>query len=460
MRAAIYARVSSEEQVQGYSLDAQLRACRQFASAHDWEVAHEFVEEGRSARTDDVNKRPQFKLMMDEALTGGFEVIVVHKLDRFSRNLRVTLEHFERLAEANVSFTSITENMDFSSPWGKFALTMLGGLAQLYSDNLGLEVKKGKAERKAQGLYNGLLPFGMMKGEDGVPVVDSETFPGLEMAFQLAASGKSDKQIAVALNRDSYRTAGNQGNRLFSKDTVRGMLTNRFYLGTIRSNNEWLPAKHNAVIDEHVFLAASDARKRNNNNSGKHTRSDARVSSLSGVARCYGCGATLRTMRNRGIARLVCNTRLKRGACTEKSARLSLYEDHLDGYLTALRIPKDKQAQLAKFQKDHADASDQAGHRRRELTGMRARVTDLYRWGDIDRSQYVKESQVIDQELESLPEEAVDQATLDKAAEYLGNVASAWGDAHQEQRNKLSRTLFDSVWIKDQSVVGVTQRLS
>ena len=61
MRAAIYARVSSEEQVDGYSLDAQLRACRKYAEDHEWTVAAEFVEEGRSGRTDDVNKRPQFK---------------------------------------------------------------------------------------------------------------------------------------------------------------------------------------------------------------------------------------------------------------------------------------------------------------------------------------------------------------------------------------------------------------
>ena len=67
MRAAIYARVSSEEQVEGYSLDAQLRACRRYAEDHEWTVAVEFVEERRSGRTDDIGKRPQFKQMMEDA---------------------------------------------------------------------------------------------------------------------------------------------------------------------------------------------------------------------------------------------------------------------------------------------------------------------------------------------------------------------------------------------------------
>jgi len=62
-----------------------------------------------------------------------------------------------------VGFVSIVEQMDFSTPWGKFALSMLGGLAELYSDNLSQETKKGWHERREQGLYCGALPFGVVK---------------------------------------------------------------------------------------------------------------------------------------------------------------------------------------------------------------------------------------------------------------------------------------------------------
>ena len=124
MRAAIYARVSSEEQVDGYSLDAQLRACRLYAEELEWTVTNEFVEEGRSGRTDDINKRPQFKQMMDDAELGAFEVIVVHKLDRFSRNRRIAFEYFDKLSNWGLGFVSISENMDFSTAWGGIALTL------------------------------------------------------------------------------------------------------------------------------------------------------------------------------------------------------------------------------------------------------------------------------------------------------------------------------------------------
>ncbi len=84
MRAAIYARVSTEEQAQGYSIDAQLRACRERAGPD----ALAYVEEGKSARTEDSRKRPVFGQLLADAERGKSDCIIVHKLERFSRKLR------------------------------------------------------------------------------------------------------------------------------------------------------------------------------------------------------------------------------------------------------------------------------------------------------------------------------------------------------------------------------------
>ena len=167
MRAALYARVSTEEQVEGYSIDAQRRAFQTFCQSRGWSPHQEYVDECKSARTENINKRPVFKQTIADGLDHHYDVLVVHKVDRFSRKLRITLESFDKLAKAGVGFVSIMEQMDFSSPWGKLALSMLGGLAEFYCDNLSQETKKGWSERKAQGLYCGLLPFGAMKGEEG-----------------------------------------------------------------------------------------------------------------------------------------------------------------------------------------------------------------------------------------------------------------------------------------------------
>ena len=112
LRAAVYARVSSEEQVEGYSLDAQRRAFRTLVEGRGWTVFREYLEEGRSAHTDDIRKRPVFKQAIDDALAGRYDVLVVHKIDRFSRKLRVTLEYFEKLGKAGVGFVSIQNEID------------------------------------------------------------------------------------------------------------------------------------------------------------------------------------------------------------------------------------------------------------------------------------------------------------------------------------------------------------
>ena len=197
VRAALYARVSTEEQVEGYSIDAPKRAFQTLIQGRDWSNHGEYLEEGKSAHSDDVGKRPMFKQAIDDGLAGKYDVLVVHKIDRFSRTLRDTLEYLEKLGKASVGFVSIQNEMDYSTPIGKLMLVMHSGLAEWYSDNLGEETKKGMAERKRQGLYCGPLPFGVMKGEDGVPIPDPTTHPGLALAFEMATEGKSDREVAL-----------------------------------------------------------------------------------------------------------------------------------------------------------------------------------------------------------------------------------------------------------------------
>src|SRR5438067_13586168 len=172
--AATYVRVSSKEQVEGYSLDAQRRGCRDFCSARGYAVAAEYADEGLSAHTDNLAKRPDFARMLADAEAGRLDVVVVHKMDRFARRLRTALECLERLGRARVGVVSVSEpNLDYSTPQGFLFLSMLGALAEWYSRNLATETKKGWAERKRRGLYAGRLPFGAIKGTDGVPLPDT-----------------------------------------------------------------------------------------------------------------------------------------------------------------------------------------------------------------------------------------------------------------------------------------------
>ena len=460
MRAALYARVSTEEQVEGYSIDAQRRAFTTLCESRQWTPYREYIEEGKSAHTDDLRKRPVFREAMDDALTGKYDVLVVHKIDRFSRKLRVTLEYFEKLGKAGVGFVSIQNDIDYSTPTGKFMLIMQGGLAELYSDNLSEETKKGWAERRAQGLYCGLLPFGAMKGENGIPVPHCDTHPGLVMAFELAAQGKSDREVAVALSTAGYRTAGNQGNRPFSRDTVRDMLQNRFYLGELPDgNNGWIKAKHQPFINEELFNMAQEQRVHKRRSKNGSVRTKARTYSLSGLVWCGICKSKAGIHRGHNDKpRVYCRGRTQGADCNCKATFLGIYEAQIEWYLENFVIPEDYQERILEAHRKLETAYDDLAKRRATLENRLARIKELYEWGHKAKDDYLADYDAIQRELKVLASPEDKGETLNLLAHFLGNVVDAWKETSQEQRNKLASALFEQVWIEHNRVVGIKPR--
>lgn len=474
MRAALYARVSTEEQTEGYSIDAQKRAFQRLCEEREWIPQYEYIEAGKSAHTDDIRKRPVFKQAIDDALSGQYEVLVVHKIDRFSRKLKITLEYFEKLGKNGIGFVSIENNIDYSTPEGKLMLMMQGGLAEFYSENLSRETKKGWDERRKQGLYCGALPFGAMKDEDGIPVPDMETrqigtngstmtlcnYEGLKMAFDLATQGKSDREVAIALNSAGYRTTGTHGSRPFSKDTVKGILSNKFFVGYIPDGNGgWLEAKHQPFITSEVFEEVQMMRAKRAS-AQSHIRSDAKVYPLSGLTRCTECGSTLRVYKGRGQPRLVCNGRIQGKECGQSSTFVDIYEEQLMAYLKAFHIPDDYQSRLLDAHRKLEAAYTEGDIEKKKLMleNRLKRVTELYEWGHKNKEKYLTDYSAIQSELKQLSPEKPAEDILNRLAQFLTNITVAWDQATSEQKNKLASALFEVIWIEGKKVKAVTPR--
>ncbi|HUX48744.1 MAG TPA: hypothetical protein VMV76_06260, partial [Dehalococcoidia bacterium] len=83
------------------------------------------------------------------------------------------------------------------------------------------------------------------------------------------------------------------------------------------------------------------------------------------------------------------------------------------------------------------------------------RIRNLYKWGDISREEYLKEKEGIQKELKALTPAESQAENLDKLEEFLANIAQAWEETAGELRNKLARSLFQEIWIKDEQVVAV-----
>ncbi len=128
-KVAIYVRVSTEEQAkEGLSIDAQIDRCKSFCKARDWKVFKIYKDAGYSGGT---MKRPALELMLRDSNEQKFNIILVYKLDRFSRNLKNSIMALDDLKLKNINFTSVTEQIDTTSAMGEAFFQMIGVFAQL-----------------------------------------------------------------------------------------------------------------------------------------------------------------------------------------------------------------------------------------------------------------------------------------------------------------------------------------
>lgn len=236
MIAIGYCRVSTEDQVEGRSLDAQRTAVEEYCSSRGWTLKAVYLDEGRSARSDAVSSRPGFAQVLNECRSGAIEVVLVHTLDRWSRNLRVTLESFAVLAGANVALVSVTESIDYSTPEGRLFVSMLGAFAQYFSDALAKHVSKGVAERARLGLPVGPVPFAYARPpneggrSDAVPVPVPEEAQAVREVFARAAAGASLALATPHANKPPISAAGPPPLLLLRNTSVVGKVGEGAYL--------------------------------------------------------------------------------------------------------------------------------------------------------------------------------------------------------------------------------------
>jgi DNA invertase Pin-like site-specific DNA recombinase len=160
--AAAYIRVSTEDQTE-YSPDAQLRELREYAAAHSMILDDRFVyaDEGISGRKAD--KRPAFQEMIRTAKLKDhpFDVILVHKFDRFARSREDSVVYKSMLKRCGVDVISIKEPLAEGSYSGVME-AIYESFAEAYSINLGTEVKKGMTEKARRGEIQTAPPYGYM----------------------------------------------------------------------------------------------------------------------------------------------------------------------------------------------------------------------------------------------------------------------------------------------------------
>jgi DNA invertase Pin-like site-specific DNA recombinase len=481
----VYTRVSDPSQVEGHSLEAQERLFYELCKARGWEPVGVYREEGRSAHSEAIAKRPVFKKLLEDSGKGLFDVVVVHSIDRWSRNLRVTLDSLSILARNNVAIVSITENIDYTTPQGKLFIQMLGAFAEYFSGALAAHVSKGLDQRAFEGKHTGGIPFGYEScwiEENGerkrrcdpehpgsVHIIEKEAQIVIEL-FRLYLTGTVTlSQLAVMVNERGFRThnthslpdaKGNitAGPKLFTTASIRGILHNPFYCGKIKYRGKLMAGKHEALISEEDFEKVQIMLKRNSGRSETLAVKPQRQYLLKGIIRCVHCGLPMSSQTYYSGNAYYREQKSSRssGLCTDgASINCQTIDEQMESLVSAIELgPRWLEEVLTIISlKDEVHRVKKA---RQDLEEKMRRMVKTYQDGLFPDEEYNRQKKLIEMELASLVVPAADAS--EEAGRLIMNLKSLWFEANLEEKRKLLLTMLDAVYVdarETKSIVAI-----
>lgn len=293
VRVAIYLRISTDEEHQPFSLEAQEHRLRAFIESQPgWCLARPpYVDQMSGAYLE----RPQLQKALRDSALGLYDVLLVYRVDRFARKLSVLVELLEQLDSAGVAFRSATEPIDTSTATGRMLVQLLGVFAEFERATIIDRVVAGMERKAARGEWTaGRYPFGYTtpqrtKGDDSPNylVVDESRAPLVPVIFDLYARKRMGAHATASwLNDNGHRT---RRGALWSHTAVLDVLRNRAYLGEVYFRGSWHIAPHPPLIDADLFAKASHLLIERGED---YSRRAANVSDylLSGLVTCAKCG--------------------------------------------------------------------------------------------------------------------------------------------------------------------------
>jgi len=300
IRVALYLRVSTEEQAEKFGLDAQKSAVEALVKSKGKlkdgreavvlaGKAYEYIDDGVSGTTE-LNERPAFIRLKEDVLNAPpgqrpFDMVAVYRIDRFARKLRILLDVLKFFEQYRIEFTSATESIDTSTPFGRAMLGIMGVIAELELETIHERTTRGKEQASEQGVAMGAnAPYGYLKDKDKRLVIFPDEAKYVQKIFDMFTAGKLSPQlIADQLTQDEVLTpdasAVKYGKRkgtsrkknepfFWRAERVRDILKDEVYIGKLYFNksykgkaiskDQWRlsPISHEPIILNHIFQFA------------------------------------------------------------------------------------------------------------------------------------------------------------------------------------------------------------
>ena len=433
-RAVGYIRVSDESQVDGYSLDAQRVEITRWCDRHGHELVGFYADEGVSAHTDNISKRPQMVKLLEDAKRNTFDCVVVHMLDRWARNVGVQRQALKQLGECSVGFASVTEDIDFTTPAGRLMLTTLGGVAEFFSDQLGLHVRKAHKQRAELGLQVGSPPFGYSKVESSkVPQVDQRESLAIKEAFQRRAEGKSYGDISTWINTQGFRTREDHS---FTAHAVKDLLNSHYYCGYIKHNEVEYKGQQDAIVPEELFQRVQ---------ARKQLRQPVRLvrgpkGLLQGMIACSHCSNRLQSDRHRQQVPLYRERHAHECVTNNTSIVAGVIDKQVATIIHCLELQPDWKHKMAKLAVANYD-----GPNPDILRDKRRRLGKAFADGAFTDEEYNRRLTDIDRQIQQAC--IVTPSAIEEAVALFSDIPLLWNEATPEERKRLLGTLIEMVYI-------------
>ena len=319
-KCVLYPRVSTEMQVDGFSLDGQKSNLRRFADREEMEIVNIYEDAGKSGKS--IEGRPAFKQMLLD-IENGLEIdyILVYKLSRFGRNAADILNSLEHVQAFGVNLICIEEGIDSSQTSGKLLISVLSAVAEIERENIIEQTMNGRKEKARQGGWNGgFAPYGYYLKDKQLFIQEDEA-EAVRIIFDKYLNGNMGfHKIANYLNLQGIqKVQRNNGSlSLWGTHFIRMIIDNPVYCGKISygrrvrekvkgSKNEYkqvpqedyiiAEGQHEAIISEELWNAAHEKRELTGIKSPSKIGRD-RAHLLSGILKCPKCGGPMYTNKH------------------------------------------------------------------------------------------------------------------------------------------------------------------
>jgi site-specific DNA recombinase len=289
-QAVLYARVSSKEQEkEGFSIAAQVKLLKDYASAEGFVIVQEYVDVETAKHTG----RAAFSEMVTYLRTHpSVRVMLVEKTDRLYRNLKdwVTVDELE--VEVHLPKEGVVLSRDSRSS-EKFMHGIKVLMAKNYIDNLSEEARKGMQEKAEQGIWPTKAPLGYrnVASSDGRRIIepDPQLAPMIAQVFEWYASGKlSIKELAARAREHGFRYA--RSGRAVPASTIHTILRNRLYSGEFDWKGKSYKGIHTPLVSPELWQCVQDIL---DGKKAKRLRRSKHQFAFSGLLTCGHCGCAL-----------------------------------------------------------------------------------------------------------------------------------------------------------------------